>query len=315
MNASVEVVKNCLPSGRVERARNDNVRCRSVPRRRALDRGWIELHIVAAPHDEAAKYEGAVGPVAHRSGLDVTAAHDRGRLVDDADTCGHVDVVAAHEGAAVHHDDIAAAHGVRNVDVVAAPHREVTPTRGTGLEPHGSAGHEHDLQARLLISCGNDASRTRGGHGRVHGPSKSDEMAALRQVRDQCRHLVEVPRCKGSVLALLEFVEVEAPAGVGVLQDGDGGVPVEVADAHARLLVFSHAVHTNSREAGSSMRTQQRVEDGLPDACAGEQHHHAVDADAEAAHGWDAVLEGLDEVGVELHRLGVASGGQAATAR
>ena len=59
----------------------------------------------------------------------------------------------------------------------------------------------------------------------------------------------------------------------------------------------------------SALRAQQREEDGLADPGVGEQHDEPVDPEAEAAHGRAALLEGGQEVLVELHGLGVAGRG------
>ena len=51
----------------------------------------------------------------------------------------------------------------------------------------------------------------------------------------------------------------------------------------------------------SGLRLEQREEDGLADAGVREQHHQAVDAQADAAHGRGAVLECAEEVLVAVH--------------
>src|SRR5215212_1976782 len=57
-----------------------------------------------------------------------------------------------------------------------------------------------------------------------------------------------------------------------------------------------------------SLGAKKGEKDRLADAGAGEQHDQPVHADPDPARGWHAVLHGLEERLVEVHRLGVATG-------
>src|SRR5579875_3050142 len=63
----------------------------------------------------------------------------------------------------------------------------------------------------------------------------------------------------------------------------------------------------NSPRVGAgSPRLDQREQDRLADAAAGQQHDQPVDTEAHAARRRHAVLEGEQELLVQLHGLGIA---------
>lgn len=57
-----------------------------------------------------------------------------------------------------------------------------------------------------------------------------------------------------------------------------------------------------------AFRLQEREENGFADTGSGEEHHQAVNSQAEATHGRRTVFKGAEEVLVQLHGLVVAGG-------
>lgn len=89
------------------------------------------------------------------------------------------------------------------------------------------------------------------------------------------------------------------------VKDGLHGEPEEKAHNNG-WKQYGHILHDLV-----AFRLQEREQNRFADTGSGEQHHQAVNSQAEATHGRSPVFEGPEEVLIQLHGL-VVAGGRAA---